>query len=297
VLHLDRRRLALLALVTLTVVWGYNWVVMKIAVSDTAPFTFAAWRTFGGGVMLLVLALFLRRPLRPEFPVAYFWIGIFQTGGFIGLAMWAVLTAGAGKVALLAYTMPVWVCIMAWPALGERLHLPQTAAIAVAFAGVACLIWPLREVGRAEILALLAGLSWAIGIIITKLVQRGRRVDLYGMTMWQMLFGGAALVIVALAVPHRATTWSGTFVFALAYNIALATALGYALWVFVLDVLPARDASMGVLANPVVSIIAAWLQLGERPGVLTAVGAVLILAGLALLSFVDRQTKEQELRT
>jgi drug/metabolite transporter (DMT)-like permease len=53
---------------------------------------------------------------------------------------------------------------------------------------------------------------------------------------------------------------------------------------FVLDELPAREASMGTLANPVVGVIAAWIQLGERPSLLSGVGMLLVLTGLVLLT-------------
>ncbi|HUN30145.1 MAG TPA: DMT family transporter, partial [Alphaproteobacteria bacterium] len=117
----DRRPLALLALAFLALIWGYNWVVMKIAVTDASPFTFAAWRTLGGGVALLATALVLRKSLRPQFPATFFWIGFFQTACFVGLVTWAVVSAGAGQVAMLAYTMPLWVALLAWPLLGERI--------------------------------------------------------------------------------------------------------------------------------------------------------------------------------
>ncbi|MDE2482644.1 MAG: DMT family transporter [bacterium] len=285
----NRRGAAVIALVVLAFIWGYNWVVMKVAVESASPFVFAALRTFGGGIALALVALALRKPLRPQFPAAFFWIGIFQTAAFVGLVTFAVVTAGAGQVAMLAYTMPLWVSLIAWPVLGERINVPQGAAIFVAFAGVACMVGPLRGIGLAEILAVLAGLAWAVGIILTKMLQRRAAVDLYGLTMWQMLFGGAALVVVALVVPSHPTVWNAPFAFAVAYNVLLATALAYALWIFILDALPARDASMGTLANPVVGVLAAWAQLGEAPTRLSATGMLLIVVGLVALTLVDRR--------
>ncbi|MGA7747618.1 MAG: EamA family transporter [Candidatus Aquilonibacter sp.] len=285
----NRRALALLALAALSLIWGYNWVVMKIAVHNASPFTFAAWRTLGGGIALVVTALVLRKPLRPQFPAMSFWIGFFQTACFVGLITWAVVTAGAGQVAMLAYTMPLWVALLAWPFLGERIGVWQGVAVAIAIAGVACMIGPLRAVGPAEWLAVTAGFAWAIGIILTKRLQRRERVDLFGLTMWQMLFGGAVLTIVALVVPGHPTTWNMPYVLAIIYNIVLATALAYTLWIYVLDVLPARDAGMGTLANPVVGTLAAWLQLGEVPTRLSAIGMVLIVIGLVTLSLADRR--------
>jgi drug/metabolite transporter (DMT)-like permease len=288
----DRRARAIVALAVLALIWGYNWVVMKIAVHDAPPFQFAAWRSCGGAAALFLTALFLRKPLRPQFPATFAWIGFFQTTCFLGLATWAVVNAGAGQVAMLAYTMPLWVSLLAVPFLRERIGLWQGVAIIVAFAGVACMVGPLRSVGLAEILAVAAGFAWAIGIIVTKRLQRRTHVDIFGLTMWQMLFGGAALLVVALIVPAHATTWNTSYILAIAYNIVLASALAYVLWTFALGVLPARDAGMATLANPIVGVLAAWLQLGEVPTRLSALGMVMIVMGLGLLSFADRRSTE-----
>jgi drug/metabolite transporter (DMT)-like permease len=56
------------------------------------------------------------------------------------------------------------------------------------------------------------------------------------------------------------------------------------LWIFVLRNLPARDASMGTLANPIVGIVAAWLQLGEVPSTTEAIGMALIVCSLFALT-------------
>src|SRR5512146_2141509 len=102
----NNRNLAYVALAALALLWGYNWVVMKIAVRYAPPIEFAALRLLIGAAVLFVAVLVLRKPLRPQRPWRFFWIGLFQSGGFIALATWAVLISGAGKVAVLSYTMP-----------------------------------------------------------------------------------------------------------------------------------------------------------------------------------------------
>jgi drug/metabolite transporter (DMT)-like permease len=202
----DKRRvLAVAGLAALGLIWGYNWVVMKIGVQDASPFVFAAWRTFGGGIVLAMVGLALRRPMRPQFVGRTFLIGFFQTGCFVGLASWAVVSAGVGQVAMLAYTMPLWVSLIAWPVLGERIGRWQAVALAIAFAGIACMIGRLHANVMADAIAILAGVTWAIGIVLTKALQRDERVDLFCLTMWQMLFGGAVLVVIAFIVPSHPT--------------------------------------------------------------------------------------------
>ena len=284
----NRRQLALIALVILALIWGYNWVVMKIAVHDAPPFVFAATRTLGGGLVLAAAGLALRKRITPQLPAAFFWIGLFQTGIFVGLVTWGVVAAGAGQVAMLAYTMPLWVSLIGSRVLGERLTLAHGIALAIAFAGIACMIGPRHSVGVPEVLAVLAGLSWAIGVVISKRAQRGSSVDLFNLTTWQLLFGGIALAVVAFAVPERPVVWNTTYTLAIVYNVVLATALAYFLWIFVLDELPARDASMGTLANPVIGAVAAWVQLAEVPTLLTGVGMMLLFLGLVVLWFADR---------
>lgn len=285
--HLDRRTIALVALVAVSVLWGYNWVVVKIAMGYAAPFTFVAWRTLGGGILLGLIGLALRRQLRPEPPVLFYAVlGFFQTAGLLGLATWAVVTTGAGQVAILVYTMPLWCALLAWPFLGERVNLKQGVAILVAFVGILCMLGPIAGTGFADLVAIAAGLSWAIGVIYMKRHARGRHIDLYRLTMWQMLCAGVMLAIVAAAAHEPAIDWTPTFVAALLYNIVIANALGYSMWFFVLSILPAGEASMGSLLAPVVGVIAAWAQLGERPSLLEGLGMLLVLGGVTLLSYI-----------
>ncbi len=282
------RALALVALATIALVWGCNWVLMKTAVLYASPFVFAAERSLGGGILLLGLAAVQRKPLWPERPLGYLLLGVFQIAGFLGLVTWAIVTAGAGKIAMLSYTMPFWVALLAWPLLGDRLRLVPGIAVAIAVAGVALMIGPLHGAWIADVIAVLAGVSWAIGVIIAKRLQRGADLDLYNMTTWQLIFGGIVLAIVAAALPSRATVWSPAYVAILAYNVVFATAIAYVLWIFILRVLPAREASMGTLASPLLAVAWAWVLLGERPSLLEGSGMFLVAAGMLLLSFWDR---------
>lgn len=280
------QRHAVFALAALALIWGYNWVVMKIATQYAAPFDFAAWRLLGGAALLFVALAVARKPLRPENLRAYLWIGVFQSGAFVGLATWAVVMAGAGKVAVLSYTMPFWVAIMGWPLLGERMRPLQIASIIVALCGIALIVGFGNAAGSltADVIAVSAGISWAIGVVLTRRVQVHHKVDPLGLTTWQLLFGGIAVAIVAALLPHHATHWTPAYVAALAYNIVFASAVAYFLWIFVLRNLPARDASMGTLANPIVGIVAAWLQLGEVPSTTEAIGMALIVCSLFALT-------------
>jgi drug/metabolite transporter (DMT)-like permease len=273
------------ALAALAAIWGYNWVVMKVGLRYSQPFTFAALRTLLGAAALFVLLPLLRRPLRPAAIGHTLLIGLLQTTGFVGLIMWALQNGGAARTSILTYTMPFWLLLMAWVALGERLKGVQWLAVGLAAGGLLLVLSPWRLQGVfSSVLAVGAGACWAASAVVAKLLQRRRPVDLLSLTAWQMLLGAIPLVLVALATWSGPPTWSSTFVWALAYNVILANALAWYLWLYCLRVLSAGSAGIGTLAIPVVGVASAALQLGEPIGAAEGAGMLLIVAALALVT-------------
>ena len=129
-------RLALLALVVLSLIWGYNWVVMKQVIQYVDPFDFSAIRTVLGAATLFVVLVVLRKPMTLVAARQVMLLGVLQTAAFTALIQWALVAGGAGKTAVLVYTMPFWVIPIAWWVLGERVRGMQWAAIAVAAFGL-----------------------------------------------------------------------------------------------------------------------------------------------------------------
>jgi hypothetical protein len=118
-------------LVFVPVAWGYNWVVMKKALAYAGPFEFSALRFVLASLCLFAVLFLLKRPIRVRPMSGVIWAGLLQTAGNFGLTMWALLTGPAGRSAVLCYTMPFWVVLIAWPLLGERPSRLQWLASAV----------------------------------------------------------------------------------------------------------------------------------------------------------------------
>lgn len=275
-------RLAILALILLALIWGYNWVQMKIAVEYAPPFTFAAWRTTLGALALFAVMGILRKPLTPKAVPAVFLMGLFQMGGVYGLANWALVSGGAGRVAVLVYTMPFWSMLFAWWVLGERLRPLQWLAVGLSIVGMVLILDPQNLGGPllSKVLAVLSGMSWAIGNIIAKKVQQSVPWDLLSLTTWQTAFGAIPLIGLALLLPGQPIEWTPALITALIYNVIPATAIALLLWLFILQCLSAGTAGLGMLLTPVVGVIAAWIQLGERPSINEWIGMGLVVAGL-----------------
>ena len=282
----DRSRdRGVLALAVIVPVWGYAWIAIKVALGYSEPFTFVALATAGCTGLFLAALLITRRPLRPpplRFTVP---IGLLQTSLFNILATVALSVGGAGKVGVLAYTMPFWLLLLAWLFLGERLRGLQWPAVALAFAGLVLVVRP-WDVGGAlpGVLACSAGLVWAAGALLIKLLQNQKHVDALSLTAWQMAFGTIPLVAIAALTQSEWPQWTATFIACLVYVVLLSSGLAWVLWTYALHSLPAAAAGMGTLAVPVIGVAAAWIQLGERPTPIEAAGMALIVAALAALA-------------
>jgi drug/metabolite transporter (DMT)-like permease len=258
---------------------------MKVSVSYAQPFTFAALRTFLGAVFMFMLLPLLRRRLRPQAVGLTILFGVLQTGGFVGLIMWAVSIGGAGKVSILAYTMPFWLVLIAWPILHEPVRGLQWVSVIVALGGLVAILGPWNMHGlKSSLLGVAAGLVWALSSVVVKIMRRKHDIDLLNLIAWQGLFGSIPLIIVALFTTTRPVEWTGTLVAALIFNVIPANALTWWLWLYILHNLPTGTAGLSTLVVPIVGVVSAWIQLGEQPGMLEGVGMGLILIALAILT-------------
>lgn len=283
-------RAAWIGLLILTVVWSLNWTVMKVAMRYSGPFTFSAQRYVIGTVVLFALLALRRNALQPTPWLPTIAIGLCQTTAFQALAQWALVSGGAGKTALLAYTMPFWVVPLAWWWVHEKPGPVRWVCIAIAAAGFACVVEPWRPLGapHSVMLALLAGLAWAVATVLSKrLFQHHPEVTPLQLTAWQMLVGTLGLVILAFAARERAVAWTGGYVAALLYNGLLSSGVCWVLWALVVQRLSANVAGLTSLAVPVAGVLFAWGLLAERPSLAEWIGIVLI--GIALLALQFRR--------
>src|SRR5690606_15485473 len=122
--------------------------------------------------------------------------------GFQALVQWALVDGGAGKTAMLAYTMPFWVVGVAWVVLRVRPSRVHSIASGVAFAGLLLMLEPWQGLGSlpSSLLAIGGGLCWAIGTVLSKQLFMRGETGVLSLSAWQMLVGTIGLVLVGLLV-------------------------------------------------------------------------------------------------
>lgn len=282
----ESRRAAYVAMAVLTLIWGGNWAVMKLALRQADPITYNLHRTLVAVIVLFALLLWQRRSLWPDSWVAVIVVGFFQTTLNFGATTIALAEGGAGRTSVLVFTMPFWTVLIAWPVLGERLRGMQWAAVALVFAGLMLVVEPWNWQGSLapRLWAVLSGVGWAAGTIAVKYYQRDHRFDMASFMAWQMLIGIIPFFPAAWVWPGRTTEWDGTYFALLFYTGVISSAFGFVLWVAILRWLSAGIASLNTLFIPVIALSSSMFLFGERLKMLEWLGIALLGSGLVLLS-------------
>jgi drug/metabolite transporter (DMT)-like permease len=274
-----------LALVLLCFIWGYAWVVLKIALQYSGVWDFTGLRTVVSTVLLFIAVIAMRRPLKLRAWRAAVVVGTLQTAGFLLFSMWALSLGAVGRTSVLVYTMPFWTLIFAWLILGERMRGAQWLAVILAFCGLMLIVapWDMRGTFTASFTAVAAGMFWSLGTVMAKKMMPKDSIDLVSFSAWQMLVAMVPLLIAAWLVPSEPMRWTTELVVCFLYATVLGSVLGWFLWFYVLNHMAAGVATLNALAIPVIAVVSAWLQLEERPPPHELAGMLLIGGGLALL--------------
>lgn len=276
-----------IAIATLSLIWGYTWVIAKQALAFAPPFALGAERTVLSAIVMIAVTRLAGRPLRLVAPRLTVGNGL-SMGGFIVLQTWALVEGGPGKTSVLIFTMPIWTLLLAWPLLGERVRGAQWLAAASTLGGLLLIIqpWDMHTSLLSKLLGLGAALCWAIGTILVKRIRQGHDVDLLALTTWQLIVGAVPLVVLAVLVPEPPTRWGAHYAFLLGFMAIGSTGIGWLLWIYILDRVPAWEASLSVLGTPVIALVSSRLVLGEGFDPMELAGILLIGTGLALLSLL-----------
>jgi drug/metabolite transporter (DMT)-like permease len=273
----------------LALAWGLNWPAVKIMLSVLPPFTARALGLGGGAVLLMGLAaiqgtrLWPRRDAWPGIAVA----AVLTVAAFNFCTAFAQLSTTTSRAAVLTFTMPMMSAALAWLFLDERPSPRGAAALALGGAGIAALAWPVLQAQASGasvwglVFPLLAALAWASGTVAAKRwPPKGDRVLV---TAWQLGLGALSGVLAAAVTgEHLPAVWPPRVLWALAYHVAISTAVAYVLWYRLLASASATVSSLTTLAVPVVGVLGAMALVGDRPSAADWVGFGLVLGGAAL---------------
>lgn len=293
--QVDARSLGIVAVMTL--IWGCNWPMLKIGVSELQPLTFRAVTLPLSAIGLLLISLATGDTLKVP---RSFWpklgtLALFNITVWNGLVMYGLREMSAGRSSILAYTMPVWAVLLSVTVMREPLGVRKASGLIAGMAAMLLLlgddIAAIERSPTGTLLILAAAFSWGVGTIM----MRHWRTDLPQTTLigWMMLIGWIPLGLAAPFLDENmgtslgaVTPWGWT---AVLYNIFLAGIVSHWAWFTLARTLPVAVSSLSSLPVPVMGVMSGMVVLGERPGVPEYAALVLVALALAVLYWPTRE--------
>jgi drug/metabolite transporter (DMT)-like permease len=278
----------LMFLAITSVGWGFNWPVTKFLLSELPPLTLRGVTGVLGALLLAALAVIRGHSLKvpsgiwPRLVIA----GLLNVTGWMVLMGLALLWLPAGEAALIAYTMPIWASIIAWPVLGEQPTLLRTIALVMAFAGLAAIMGGNGiAASEARLPGIIMALGGAMGFALGTVFSKKYPIHLPPITAaaWQIGIGCLPVAIVGLALETthlgQVTPFGWVLLF---YSTVVQFCIAYVSWFAALSRLPASVAAIGTMAVPVIGVVASALALHEALGPGQIAALIFTLAGVAL---------------
>lgn len=282
----------LLLILTVIVVWGVNFAVIKVGVADVPPLLL-------GGLRFLLAAfpavLFLRAPKVPL--RLYILYGMTISVGQFSLLFTAIhMGMPTGLASLVLQSQAFFTMVFAAFWLKEQWRANQLAGLVLAAGGLVLigsahgLSMPLAGF----MLTIGAAAMWACGNIVTRAVGRYGPMNQLAFVVWASLVPPLPLLLLSAwlegpqAMATALTHFSGTAFAALAYLAWAATLFGYGVWTALLSRYPANRIAPFSLLVPVVGLTTGWLVFGEVLRPVHFAGGALLMAGLLVNLFGAR---------
>jgi len=258
-----------------------------IRLCDAPPLVIAAYRLGLAAAVVLPLAVARRRDelvsvVRGHSPA------LAASGLFLALhfALWIISlhrTSVASSV-LLVTTSPIFVGLGGWLLLKEPLYRRTVIGIAISLVGTAIVTLNDWGIGHHAFTGDLLALGGALAITGHLLIGRRQRQRMTALTYVAVINTTAAVLLLLMAVVsgNRLTGYSAATYGFFALLAAGPQLTGHFIFNFALGRVPPVVIAIALLAEPIGSSVLAFLVLGEVPDPPLYLGAVVILAGIAL---------------
>jgi drug/metabolite transporter (DMT)-like permease len=277
--------------------WGASFVALKVLLRELGPATITVVR-FAVGLAVLFAVSAARRQLQAPGARDVPWLALL---GFLGITLhqWlqatGLLSASASVTSWIVASIPVFVALLGWLVLRERLGRWRVAGILLAAAGVSLVVsdGDLRGLlagttgTPGDVLIAFSAVNWAVFTILSKrFMQSGTALRPVTMMLYVMGFGWAfSLVWLGLAGKSEAfLSLSADGWWAMAFLGIACSGLAYLFWYDALDRIDATQAGVFLYFGPLVTAALAWPLLGEPIGGAMLAGGAAILAGVWMVN-------------
>jgi drug/metabolite transporter (DMT)-like permease len=283
----------LIALLVTLVLWASAFVGIRAGLSSYTPGHLVLLRFLIASFALLVYALLtrMRLPVYRDIPALLLL-------SFIGITVYQVALSfgeqrvSAGAASLLVATVPCFTALFASFFLHERLRVWGWIGIITSFIGVFVVVLGQGQGLHFEpdaLLVLLAALAESVYFVMQKpFLRKYSGLELATYTIW-----GATLFmcIYAPGLVQQVRTAPVGATLAIVYLGLFPAAIAYVTWAYALSRMSASITTTFLYILPVITIVLAWPLLGEIPSLLSLVGGVVVILGVALVNARGKRQK------
>lgn len=250
----------MLGIISVTLIWGYTWVAMKVGIHDIPPLLFSGLRLFIGAVPLFLILFIQRKKLsiQKEHLKSYIIMSLLMGLGYMGILTYGMQFVDSGKTSVLVYTMPIFVTVISHFSLNEKMNVYKTMGLVCGLFGLLFIFGKeMLNIDQSalfgELCVLVAALSWGIANVFSKL--QFKHIDIIHMNAWHLMMGAVMLLVFSFifeAVPSA--EWTYQAVWSLLFNGLLSTGFTFVVWFWVLNQIQASKASMALMFVPVLAL-------------------------------------------
>jgi len=271
--------------------WAICFPFITIGIAYAPHLSFAALRAVLAGLVLLGIALALRRPFPRGSKI---WVSLAIVGfgatslGYLGMFMAAEFLS-PGIATVIANTQPLLAAGLAAIVLGERLTGWGRLGLALGFIGIVTIASPNLLAGGQD--SYFIGFAYiilaALGVTVSNVMLKriANAVDPLMAVSLQLLIGSVPLAIAAVLTEDPATIqWSFNFILALIVLAVFGSALVYVVWMSVLSDVPLSKANAFSFLVPVFGLTIGMLFYGETVGWPEMAGIVIALIGVMMVT-------------
>ena len=282
-------KLARFAPVLFVLLWSTGFVGAKYGLPYADPFIFLSVRVLIAGLILFAVAAVMKSPIAIGVSAISrsSLIGFFLHACYLGGVFYSISKGlPAGVAAVVTSLQPVLVSVLAVRVLGEQLKFKQVVGLLLGLIGVVLVLGPSfeQDIPVSGVIGILVAL---IGSTTATLLQKkiGADVPLIAGTAYQYVASGFVLALAAIATGGTRIEWSGQFIVAFVWLIAVLSVGAILLLLWLLNSGSAASVSSLLYLVPPATALEAFLLFGEKVNTqgflgigITALGVWLVIA-------------------
>ena len=284
--------LIILAFFSIYGIWGSTYLLNKIAVTEIPAFSLAALRFLIAGVLILLIAKILKKPLqisKKQFlnaTIAGFLFLVYGNGVFV----WALNYIDSSFAALLASTQPLFVLILMRLIDGKKMQVKSIVGVVLGMIGMYLLVSQQGiSAKEGSLLAIFVMftcvLSWSYGSIFVSKADLPK--NFFVSTGYQMISAGVLLLTISFGLQETwllPTNWSFEAQLSVVGLILFGGIVAFTSFNFLLKNVSPEKVATSAYVNPIVAMILGWYVLDEQLSTQSIIASVVLLTGVYFIT-------------